>query len=156
MYNITARVDVKHLLIPNVPKKQIENSVLWKAKKEFHFDEKESIFDYRVQEEVIEEGASKLSVIAYIAPKNEIKEIKDLFARTGFPLAGISIAPFAIRNLFLTGWIITSEDTITNLHIGHEWSRVDIYSKGNLVLTRSIKSGVSADASLRAGVRLKF
>jgi len=139
----TARVDVKHFLIPNVPKKQIENSVLWKAKKEFRFDEKESIFDYRVQEEVIEEGASKLSIIAYIAPKNEVKEIKDLFAKTGFPLAGISIAPFAIRNLFLTGWIITSEDTIANLHIGHEWSRVDIYSKGNLILTRSIKSGVN-------------
>ena len=42
-----ARVDVKRFMIPKVPKKQIENSVLWKAKKEFRFDEKEFIFDYR-------------------------------------------------------------------------------------------------------------
>ncbi|MBU4288645.1 MAG: hypothetical protein KKI12_10800 [Proteobacteria bacterium] len=139
-----ARVDIKRFLIPKVPKKQIENTVFWKVKKDTHFDEKESIFDYRVQDEVIEKGTSKLSVISYIAPKNEVKEIKDLFSRIDFPLTGISIDPFAIQNLFSAGWIPTSDNTITNLHIGHDWSRIDIYSKGNLVLTRGIKSGVNS------------
>jgi len=131
-------------LIPKVPKKQIENTVFWKVKKESRFDEKESIFDYRVQDEVIEKGVNQLSVISYIANKNEVKEIKNLFSRIGFPLTGISIVPFAIQNLFLTGWIPTSDGTITNLHIGHNWSRIDIYSKGNLILTRGIKSGVNS------------
>ena len=139
-----AWVDVKRFIIPKVPKKQIESAIFWKVKKEAHFDEKESIFDYRVQDEVIEKGVNKLSVISYIAPKNEVKEIKNLFSRIGFPLTGISIAAFAIQNLFSTGWIPTSDDTITNLHIGHDWSRIDIYSKGNLVLTRGIKSGVNS------------
>ena len=139
-----ARVDVKRFLIPKVPKKQIENTVFWKVKKETRFDEKESIFDYRVQDEVVEKGTSKLSVISYIAPKDEVKEIKDLFSRIGFPLDGISIDPFAIQNLFSTGWVPTSDDTITNLHIGHEWSRIDIFHKGNLVLTRGIKSGLNS------------
>jgi len=127
-----------------VPKKQIESTVFWKVKKESRFDEKESIFDYRVQDEVIEKGIDKLSVISYVAPKNEVKEIKNLFSRIGFPLTGISISPFAIQNLFSTGWLPTSDDTIVNLNIGHDWSRIDIYSKGNLVLTRGIKSGVNS------------
>ena len=138
------RVDVKRFLIPRVPKKQLENTVFWKVKKEFRFDEKESIFDYRVQDEIIEKGAHKIAILAYIAPKNEVKEIKDLFSRIGFPLTGVSIAPFAVQNLFSTGWIKTTEDTATNLHIGHDWSRIDIYSKGNLVSTRGIKSGVNS------------
>jgi Tfp pilus assembly PilM family ATPase len=139
-----ALVDVKRFLIPKVPKKQIENTIFWKVKKEFRFDEKESILDYRVQYEVIDKGVNKLSVISYVAPKNKVKDIENLFSKIGFPLTGISIASFAIQNLFSTGWISTPDETITNLNIGHEWSRIDIYSKGNLVLTRGIKSGVNS------------
>jgi Tfp pilus assembly PilM family ATPase len=117
------RADVRYFLIPKAAKKQIEKTVYWKLKKEAGFDEEETIFDFRVQDEVIEKGVAKIVVIAYTAPKKEVEETKNLFLRIGFPLAGISIAPFAIQNLLKTGWIPAPDQTVTNLHIAHNWSR---------------------------------
>lgn len=138
------RADVRYFLIPKVAKKQIEKTVYWKLKKEAGFDEKETIFDFRVQDEVIEKGVAKIVVIAYTAPKKEVEETKSLFLRIGFPLAGISIAPFAIQNLLKTGWIPAPDQTVTNFHIAHDWSRINIFFKGNLVMTRGIKTGVNS------------
>lgn len=138
------RADVHYFLIPEAAKKQIEKTVYWKLKKEADFDEEESLFDFRVQDEVVEKGVTKIVVIAYTAPKKEVEETKNLFLRIGFPLAGISIAPFAIQNLLKTGWISAPDQTITNLHIAHDWSRINIFFKGKLVMTRGIKTGVNS------------
>jgi len=138
------RADVRYFLIPKVAKKQIENTVYWKLKKEAGFDEKETIFDFRVQDEVVEKGVAKIVIIAYTAPKKEVEETENLFSRIGFPLAGISIAPFAIQNLLKTGWMPVPDQTVTNLHIAHDWSRINIFFKGNLVMTRGIKTGVNS------------
>ncbi len=138
------RAEVRYFLIPKVAKKQIEKTVYWKLKREAGFDEKETIFDFRVQDEVIEKGVAKIVVIAYTAPKQEVEETKNLFLRIGFPLAGISIAPFAIQNLLKSGWMPASDQTVTNLHIAHDWSRIDIFLNGNLVMTRGIKTGVNS------------
>ncbi len=138
------RADVRYFLIPKAAKKQIEKTVYWKLKKEAGFDEEETIFDFRVQDEVIEKGVAKIVIIAYTAPKKEVEETKNLFLRIDFPLAGISIAPFAIQNLLKTSWIPAPDQTVTNLHIAHDWSRINIFFKGNLVMTRGIKTGVNS------------
>ena len=77
-------------------------------------------------------------------PRQEIEALKGLFSRIGWPLTGISIAPFAVQNLFRTGWISTQEGTIASLFIGNDFSRIDIYSGGNLAMTRGIKAGMSS------------
>ena len=86
-----ARVDVRHIRIPKVPKKQIDNAVYWTARKDAPFDEKEMIFDFDVQGEVIEQGIPKLAVMVYTAPRWEIEDTKNLFSKIGWPLTGISI-----------------------------------------------------------------
>jgi len=138
------RADVRYFLIPKAAKKQIEKTVYWKLKKEADFDEEETIFDFRVQDEVVEKGVAKIVIIAYTAPKKEVEETKNLFSKIGFPLAGISIAPFAIQNLLKTGWIQAPDQTVTNLHIAHKWSRINIFFKGKLVMTRGVKTCVNS------------
>ena len=59
-------------------------------------------------------------------------------------MTGVTIAPFAIQNIFRTQWVQTGESSIASLFIGHEYSRIDIYSKDNLVMTRAIKTGTSS------------
>ena len=148
-----AQVDVRHLRIPRVAKKQVANAVYWTVKKEAPFDEEETIFDFEVQGDVIEKGVRKIAVVAYTAPKREVEETKDLFSKSGFTLTGITIGPFALQNLFRTGWVPTFDQTVASLHIGHDWSRIDIFSRGSLVLTRGIKTGVnSMIESLMQGV----
>jgi len=139
-----ANVDVRHIHIPKVPKKQISNAVYWTAKKEAPFDEKDTVFDYELQGEVIEQGIPKFAVMVYTAPRQEIEEFKDLFSRIGQPLAGISIVPFSLQNLFRTGWIPTREGSVASLFIGQDFSRIDIYAGDNLVMTRGIKAGLNS------------
>lgn len=142
----TAKVDVHHVRIPRVSKKQLSNVVYWTAKKETPFNEKEMVFDFETQGEVIEQGIPKMAVMVYTAPRREIEDLKALFSRIGRPLTGISIVPFSVQNLFRTAWIPTIEGTVANLFIGNDFSRIDVYSAGNLVMTRGIKAGLSSMA----------
>lgn len=137
-------VNVNYLKVAHVPKKQLENVIYWTAKKEMSLDEKESIFDYEVQKEITDQGLPKYLVMVYTAPKAEIDKIKLLFSNIGVPLAGITIAPFAIQNIFRSGWLTQEEETYASLFIGNDFSRIDIYKRQYLVMTRGIKTGTSS------------
>lgn len=137
-------VKVHYLKIPRVPKKQLENVVYWTAKKETSFDDNESLFDFELQGEITDQGMPKYLVMAYTAPKAEVERNKRLFSGMGVPLAGITIAPFAIQNIFRSGWLAPEEENYASLFIGNDFSRIDIYNRQNLVMTRGIKTGASS------------
>jgi Tfp pilus assembly PilM family ATPase len=137
-------VNVYHIKIPHVQKKQLENVIYWTAKKENPIDEKNFIFDYELQGEIIDQGIPKYSVMVYTVSKAEIEKVKTLFSDMGITLAGISIAPFAIQNLFRSKWMFADEETFASLFIGNDFSRIDIYRKENLVMTRGIKTGTNS------------
>ena len=143
-----AKVNVRHIRIPKVAKKQIENAVYWTIKKETPFDEKDTIFDFEVQKEITEQGVKKWLIMVYTAPSEEAEGIKKLFSQIGFPLTGISITPFSIQNIFRAGWISTTDRTIASLFIGNDFSRIDIYDQGKLIMTRGIKAGVNSMVEL--------
>lgn len=137
-------VNIQYIKIPHVPRKQLEKVVYWTAKKEISIDEKDFIFDFELQGEIVDQGISKYLVMVYTAPKAEIERTKTLFSNIGVPLTGITIAPFAIQNIFRSKWMPASEETFASLFIGNDFSRIDIYSKDNLVMTRGIKTGTSS------------
>ena len=139
-----ASVNVRHIKIPKVPKNQIENAVFWTMKREASFNEKESVLDYEVLEEITDNGAPKWFIMAYTAPIREIETVKNLFARIGLPLTGISTIPFAIQNLLRTGWLRQSDGHIATLFLGNSFSRINIFRDGNLIMTRGIKSGINS------------
>lgn len=138
----SANVETRAMRIPKVPAKQIPNAVLWAFRKEAAFNEKTDIFDYHIIGEILEENTPKLQVMASTAPKNEVDGLKRLFIKCGYPLSGISIVPFALQNLFRFGWLETNDKDVCALFIGRDWSRIAIFSKGNLVLSRDIKAGM--------------
>ncbi|MDO9515283.1 MAG: hypothetical protein Q7J01_04180 [Syntrophales bacterium] len=139
------KVDVETIRIPKVGKKQLENAVYWTAKKNAVFDEKETILEFEVQGEVIEEGVAKLSVVVCTASKREVEETENFFNDIGFPLTGLTAAPFALQNLFKADWMPLPDRTAT-LYIGDDSSRIDVFSGGNLVMTRGIRAGTNSMA----------
>jgi len=140
----SARVNVRHLKIPKVPKNQIENTISWAIKKETPFDDNDTSLDFEILGEITEENVPKLSIIAFTAPKDEIKETKILFSEIGLPLNGLSIAPFAVQNILKTILIPAHEGTVACLFIGNDFSRIDIYADGKLVMTRGIRAGIKS------------
>jgi Tfp pilus assembly PilM family ATPase len=138
----SARVEMRYLRIPKVPQKQITNAVYWSFKKITSFNEKDTTFDFEVLGDMQEGSAQKIEVMAYTAPTHEIKKLKGIFSKSGFPLKGISIVPFAFQNLLLNNWVGADAKNISSLYIGRDWSRIDIFSNGYLVLSRGIKAGI--------------
>jgi len=79
--------------------------------------------------------------MVYTAPKTSIEEIKTLYSDMGITLAGITTAPFAIQNIFRSKWITATEEIFASLFIGNNFSRIDLYKKENLVMSRGFKTG---------------
>jgi Tfp pilus assembly PilM family ATPase/Tfp pilus assembly protein PilN len=140
----SARVEMNPITIPKVHSKQLGNVVYWTVKKATPFDEKEMILDFEVQGEVIDQGAPKLAAMAYTAPRQEIDDLKNLFSGIGWPLTGITIASFSLQNLLRTQWVPAFDMTVAGLSIENDSSRIDIYTDGNLVMTREIKAGLNS------------
>lgn len=138
----SARVETRCIRIPKVPRKQIANAIYWTFTKKIEFDKAEELLDFEILGDITEDGVKKTEVMAYKAPKKVIAEIKQAFQAIGYPLKGITIVPFAIQNLFRSRIITHSEEDACCLFIGRDWSRIAIFNKHNLVLSRGIKAGM--------------
>jgi len=138
----SARVETRQFRIPKVSSRQIPNAIYWTYQREAAFDEKEKVFDFELLGEVQEDQTAKINVLAYTAPVDEVITLKDMFAKAGFPLTGISIVPFAFQTLLRARRVEAADQQVASLYIGRDWSRIDIFSGGNLLLSRGIKAGV--------------
>lgn len=136
----SADVETRFLQIPKVPARQMANAVMWAFQKEVSITDAQ-IFDFHVVESTYADGEQKKNVIAYTAPKNEINDARELFNKAGWPLKGISIVPFAIQNLLKADWLTSSGKNVCTLFIGRDWSRIAIFSRNVLILSRDIKAG---------------
>lgn len=137
-------VTVRQIRVPKVDANQLGNTVFWSLKKEAKLDLSESNLDFEEQGEVLDQGITKLSVMTYIVPRDEIGKVDALFSGMGFPLAGISIPCFVIQNILRSGLVGGSVGVSAFLFVGNDYSRIDIYKNGSLVLTRDIKAGITS------------
>ena len=137
----SADVETRFLQIPKVPARQIPNAVRFAFQKEASTIDDSHIFDFQVIENAYVDGEEKTNVVAYTAPKSEIDATQALFSKAGLPLKGVSIVPFAIQNLLRAGWIESVGKNLCMLFIGRDWSRIAIFSKNVLILSRDIKAG---------------
>ncbi|MDX1708720.1 MAG: pilus assembly protein PilM, partial [Desulfobacterales bacterium] len=138
----SARVETRQFRIPKVAARQVPNAVYWTYQRESAFDEEEKLFDFEILNEVPDEQPPKMDVLAYTVPRDEVVALRDIFAKAGFPLSGISIVPFAFQTLMRTRRVEALDAYVASLYIGRDWSRIDIFHEGNLTLSRGIKAGV--------------
>lgn len=140
----SAKSELWHIQIPRVPRRQIPDAVYWTVKKEKQFEEREFILDFEVQEEVVEKGQPKLSIMVYLTPRKQVEQLKSLFSKAGVKLAGATISPIAIQTLFRSRWVDSGARTYSHLYVGRNWSRIDIFKDNHIVLSRGIKAGTNS------------
>ncbi|EHJ47455.1 hypothetical protein DFW101_1447 [Solidesulfovibrio carbinoliphilus subsp. oakridgensis] len=139
----SARANLQFVTIPKVPSRQVDNAVFWTAKKDMAFDEGSVIFDFERRGEVAEKGTTRIGAMAYTAPREAVAVVRADFARAGFPLAGLTLEPFAHQNFFRRRIVPGAGGATANLHVGQNWSRLEIFSNGNLMFMRVIKTSMS-------------
>ncbi len=134
-------IETRYLKLPRVARKQLDRAVFWTFKRDVPFDEKVMQFGYDVLGDLTDGGVRKCEVMAYAVPRNEIEKRKALFDRIDFPLDGITIAPFAFQGVLRAGCLDHGAGSLCTLYIGREYSRIDIFERDHLVLSRVIKAG---------------
>jgi type IV pilus assembly protein PilM len=140
----SARLDVRLLRIPKLQRRQIPNAVIWAYKKKNPFNDKQRLFDFEVIGETPDADPPQMDVLAYTIPREDIEGVKTAFIRAGFPLDGVSTYPFLLQNLLRTRWKILGQGNLCALYIGRNWSRIDMFTDGNLLLSRGIRAGMSS------------
>lgn len=139
----SSRANLQFLTIPKVASRQVDNAVFWTAKKEMAFDESGAVFDFERRGEVAEKGVERLGALAYTTPRDAVNVIKNDFLKAGYPLTGLTLEAFGHQNLFRRRIVPKSEGAVANLHVGQNWSRLEIFSNGNLMFVRVIKTSMS-------------
>jgi len=138
----SAKVETRCIRIPKLPRKHVANAIFWTFTKKTPFDKNSEILDYEIIGDIAEGVVKKTEVLAFKAPKSDVVNFKEAFQKIGYPLSGITIVPFAIQNLFRKQIISHPGEDSCCLFIGRDWSRIAIYNRGNLILSRGIKAGM--------------
>lgn len=140
----SARLETRLLRIPKVARRQIPNAVIWAYKKKSPYNDKEQVFDFEVLGETTAAETPQIEVLAYTIPRKDIDTVRSSFTRAGYALDGVTTYPFLMQNLLRTRWKIIGQGNLGALYIGRNWSRIDIFYNGNLMLSRGIRAGVSS------------
>ena len=139
-----AQAELAYIKVPKVPASQLANVVLLSFRKDYPFTEQERIFDFSVIDETTEGGAKKIEVMAYSVPRETVERTRRLFEQCGYNVAGLTVYPYALQNLFRSSWVTAREETYCCLLLGMNWSRIDIFRNGNLMMSRGIKTGINS------------
>ena len=137
----SAQAEMFHVRIPKVPRAQLSETVYWTAQKEKAFNEGEYTMDYEVQGEVMDKGVPKIQVLVYMVPREVVEKRKELFTAAGVKLTGLTISPIALQSLFRSELVTENGESCANIYIGRNWSRIDVFAKGDLVLSRGGQHG---------------
>ncbi|BBD08516.1 hypothetical protein [Desulfovibrio ferrophilus] len=140
----TAQAEMWHVRVPKVPKSKLSEAVYWTAMKEKSFDANSMVMDYEIQGEVMDKGVPKIQALVYVVPKEVLDKAKTLFAAASIKLAGVTISPIALQSLFRSELISGCDEVCAAIYIGRNWSRIDLFSEGDLVLSRGVNTGTSS------------
>lgn len=146
----SAQAEMFHIRVPKVPRAQLSETVYWSAQKEKAFKDHEYLMDYEVQNEIMDKGVPKIQVLVYMVPHEVVSKRKEMFAAAGIKPTGITISPIALQSLFRSELVTENGESCANIYIGRNWSRIDIFAKGNLVLSRGVNTGTSSLVSALA------
>lgn len=135
-----SRGEVWTVQVPKL-KKGLTNAVYWSARKEKTFNEAEYFFDYRIKDEILDQGTKKLVAEVCIASSREIRQYRKIFSEIGHPLTGVTLPAFSLENLFIHKWIDPGDDPYAVLYIGEDASYIDIHGRQTSLFNRVIKTG---------------
>jgi len=138
------KVETQIFEIQNISAGKIANAALWAYKKNSSFNPAQSIFDFKVIGKIVKKEGTRLRILGYTAPKDDIFKLRTLFHKAGYPLTGVSVVIFAIQNIIKKIVDKSTENNQCFFFVGKDWSRIDIFENAELAFSRDIKTGTNS------------
>lgn len=137
-------VALHNVNIPKVAENEIANAVFWSAKRELEFDEDNTVFDYSILQEFIENNQVKIQTLVTLVPRTEVHGVKEMFSNAGFPLTGLTFPAAAIQNFLNQDETIPADKPVVYFTIRKHTSFIDIFHHGKMFFSREIKTGTES------------
>ena len=134
------RARLHHIKIPRVSPTRLPGAVYWGLQREEPFLEKETVVDFQV-----EEGAAintSLNITGALVERESVKDIQQAFSHAGYPLTGIGLPLFALRNLVNLRGDKKQEAPVLICEVGQRATNVSVLIERRLVFTRNIPLGL--------------
>lgn len=132
---------LRNLAIPDLAPAKLPNAAFWGLKKEVDLDPDNDMFDFHVLGKVQSNGIQKKNVIAFSGLKSEIKMLTQVFAKAGYPLTGITAAPFALLNFMGPDQDFPGEGPDIIVNVGRYHTEITCFHQSKVQLVRSIRTG---------------
>ncbi|MEK7851591.1 MAG: pilus assembly protein PilM, partial [Deltaproteobacteria bacterium] len=136
----TKSLTFSHIKLPKMPKADLTEAVRWEVKKEIDFPE-EAVIDYVVIDELMEEGKTKLSIIAFAVRKDEVMGHVGILKEASLIPDAIDVGPMVLLSAFDYNYGRQKDKRFAVLDIGASKATLSIISNGSLRFARYIPLG---------------
>ncbi|MCC5790597.1 MAG: pilus assembly protein PilM [Opitutales bacterium] len=130
------------LTLPPVKLVHLPEASYWAIQREDPFDEKKNFCDVDPEKIIEVDGRNLQKAIGLLVEKNEKDRIVKAFSQAGPSVEGLTLAIFAIRNLFREGWLTYPGKVKAIAHFGWNYSRIMIFDNEKTILVRAVPIGL--------------
>jgi type IV pilus assembly protein PilM len=134
-----ASLIVKHIFLPKVTPKELDDQVFWEAEQYIPFDMAEISLDYEVVNESGEDDKTEILLVA--AKKDFIEKRLTAIRDAGFEPDVLDIDAFALANIFWENYEVLDNTSVLLVDIGASLVKINIVTDKTTLFTRDIGIG---------------
>ncbi len=125
------------MILPAMPDADLKEAVRWEIKKVMHSQE-DTVIDYIINNETVEDGKKKLSILAFAVRRDEVSHHVKLLKNASLIPAALDVGPLALLSAFDYNYGWEKEKRYAILDIGASKTTLSIVSSGSVRFIRFI------------------
>lgn len=134
------RANIHNIRIPQVSPSRLAGAVFWGLQRKESFIEKDTVADFQVEEHTSTKAT--LDVSCALVDRPAVEDLRQTFSQAGFPLSGVSIPQFALRNLVNLLGYGEQKAPVLICQLGVKATSVSVLFQHRIVFTRNIPLGL--------------
>lgn len=130
---------VKHITVPKVPMKELDDQVYWEAEQYIPFDMSEINMDYEIVNSETDDGKIELLLVA--AKKDFIEKRLAAVRDAGFEPQILDVDAFALANIYWENYEVPENTSTLLVDLGASLTKLNIVTANTTLFTRDIAIG---------------
>ncbi len=130
---------VKHITVPKVPMKELDDQVYWEAEQYIPFDMSEINMDYEIVNLDGDDGKIELLLVA--AKKDFIEKRLGAIRDAGFDPQILDVDAFALANIYWENYDVPENTSSLLVDLGASLTKLNIVTNDSTLFTRDIAIG---------------
>lgn len=135
-------VQARLVTFPAVEAGMVDTAAFFAAKKALGFAPEATVVDIERRGPVPDGAGERLRAMACLAGRDDVASLGAAFARSGHRLSGLTLVPFGLQHLLRRQG--EPAGVTANLHLGREWSRLEVCDPDGLAYVRALRIGLAA------------